>query len=323
MTDFLQVANRAESTLDGGITDTATSMTVVADNFPVVPFHVTLEDEIVKVTEKAGLVFTIVREQEGTTGAAHADGTAVRLHLTEAVIKQLQDHEDLTTGVHGVGAGTVAKTDDIPAMATPAVVLGSSAGAGSAATVIRSDSTIEAFDATDPSTQGFGDAAAVGTAAKAARRDHKHAMMADPVPTHAALTATHGATGAIVGTTNTQTLTNKTMIATTNVVEEITTVDSSATPAPTGGSLRNLFTVTALAAGATFAAPSGTPANGNRLVIRIKDNGTARSLAWNAIYRAMEFALPTTTVISKTMYLGFIYNSADSKWDMVAINEEA
>jgi len=105
--------------------------------------------------------------------------------------------------------------------------------------------------------------------------------------------------------------------------EEITTVASSATPTPTGGSDRNFFTVTALAEGATFAAPSGTPANGNRLVIRIKDNGTARSLAWNAIYRAMEFALPDTTVVDKTMYLGFIYNSADSKWDMVAINEEA
>ena len=108
-----------------------------------------------------------------------------------------------------------------------------------------------------------------------------------------------------------------------NVPEEITTTASSATPAPTGGSLRNLFTVTALEEGATFAAPSGTAANGNRLVIRIKDNGTARSLAWNAIYRAMEFALPDTTVVDKTMYLGFIYNSADSKWDMVAINEEA
>ena len=285
MTDFLQVANRAESTLDGGITDTATSMTVVADNFPVVPFHVTLEDEIVKVTEKAALVFTIVREQEGTTGAAHADGTAVRLHLTAAVIKQLQDHEALTTGVHGVGAGTVAKTDDIPAMATPSVVLGSSAGAGSAATVIRSDSTIEAFDTTAPTTQGFGDAAAVGSAAKAARRDHKHAMMS---------------------------------------LEEITTTASSATPTPTGGSLRNFFTVTALAEGATFAAPSGTPANGNRLVIRILDNGTARTLAWNAIYRRLEFALPTTTVISKTLYLGFIYNSAGTgTWDMVAINQEA
>lgn len=121
----------------------------------------------------------------------------------------------------------------------------------------------------------------------------------------------------------TQTFTNKTMIATTNVVEQITTTASSATPTPTGGSLRNFFTVTALAAGATFAAPSGTPANGNKLFIRIKDNGTARTLAYNAIYRAVGVTLPTTTVISKTIYLGCIYNSADSKWDVIAVAQEA
>lgn len=122
----------------------------------------------------------------------------------------------------------------------------------------------------------------------------------------------------VVYRATTDTLTNKTMIATTNVVEEITTTASSSTPTPTGGSLRNFFTVTALAANATFAAPSGTPVNDNKLTIRIKDNAAARTLAWNAIYRAGDTALPTTTVISKTMYLGFIYNGADAKWDFVA-----
>ncbi len=122
---------------------------------------------------------------------------------------------------------------------------------------------------------------------------------------------------------STNTLTNKTLISTTNVVEEITTTASSATPAPTGGSLRNYFTVTALAAGATFSAPSGTPVDGNMLTIRIKDNGTARTLAWNAIYRAIGVTLPTTTVLSKTLYLGCRYNGADSKWDVLAVAQEA
>lgn len=122
---------------------------------------------------------------------------------------------------------------------------------------------------------------------------------------------------------STNTLTNKTLISTTNVVEEITTTASSATPAPTGGSLRNYFTVTALAAGATFSAPSGTPVDGNILTIRIKDNGTARTLAWNAIYRAIGVTLPTTTVLSKTLYLGCRYNGADSKWDVLAVAQEA
>lgn len=102
----------------------------------------------------------------------------------------------------------------------------------------------------------------------------------------------------------------------------IGTTASSSTPAP-DGSAHEVFTVTALAANATFSAPSGTPADGQKLIVRIKDNGTARTLAWNAIYRAVGAALPATTVISKTLYVGFIYNDADSKWDCVAVSQEA
>jgi len=57
--------------------------------------------------------------------------------------------------------------------------------------------------------------------------------------------------------------------------------------------------------------------------IRIKDNGTARALTYNAVFRAMGNALPTTTVLSKTLYMGFIYNATDTKWDLVAVAQEA
>lgn len=110
---------------------------------------------------------------------------------------------------------------------------------------------------------------------------------------------------------STTTFTNK------RITQRVTTTASSATPTPDGDA-SDMFTVTALAAGAVFAAPTGTPTDGQALLIRIKDDGTARTLGWNAIYReSTDFALPTTTVISKTMYVQFIYNSADSKWDAV------
>ena len=105
--------------------------------------------------------------------------------------------------------------------------------------------------------------------------------------------------------------------------EKVTTAASDTTPDPTGDGLSNFYTLTALAGGATFSAPSGTPANGNRLLIRIKDTGTARSLAWNAIYRAIGVTLPTTTVINKTLYVGAVYNGNDSKWDVIATAQEA
>jgi hypothetical protein len=90
-----------------------------------------------------------------------------------------------------------------------------------------------------------------------------------------------------------------------------------------GDALANELFITALAVAATIAAPSGTPANGNSLVVRIKDNGTAQSLSWDLAYRAVGVTLPTTTAAGKTMYLGFKYNSADSKWDCLAVGQEA
>jgi hypothetical protein len=102
------------------------------------------------------------------------------------------------------------------------------------------------------------------------------------------------------------------------LIKRITSITDSATPSPNSDTT-DMFLVTALGQTATFAAPSGTPTQGQQLMIRVKDNGTARTLAWNTIYRASaDLSLPTTTVASKTLYLGFIYNSTDTKWDLIA-----
>jgi hypothetical protein len=105
----------------------------------------------------------------------------------------------------------------------------------------------------------------------------------------------------------------------------ITSNASQTTPTPAVGSIGQdiLFILTAQAAAAAFGAPTGTPSQGQKLTVRIKDNGTARALTYNAIYRALGTALPTTTVLSKTLYLGFIYNATDTKWDLVASAQEA
>lgn len=101
----------------------------------------------------------------------------------------------------------------------------------------------------------------------------------------------------------------------------VTSVTSSSTPTPNSDTT-DQYELTALAAGATFGAPTGTPTNGRKLLLRIKDNGSARSLAWNAIYRAIGVVLPTTTVASKTLYVACRYNSADVKWDVVGVQQE-
>lgn len=104
------------------------------------------------------------------------------------------------------------------------------------------------------------------------------------------------------------------------VAPRIGTITSSSTPTAT--SAMDQFNVTALATNATFAAPTGTFVDGQVLIIRIKDNGTARTLAWNSVFRAStDFALPTTTVVNKTMYLYTVYNGADSKLDATGLTQ--
>lgn len=123
----------------------------------------------------------------------------------------------------------------------------------------------------------------------------------------------------VVGLSQTQTLTNK------RVTPRIGTVADAATITPTGDD-SDQYNVTALAQSATIAAPSGTPTNGQKLVIRIKDNGTARALTWttsSGAYRAVGVTLPTTTVISKVVYIGCIYNAQDTFWDVVAVSQQA
>ncbi len=85
------------------------------------------------------------------------------------------------------------------------------------------------------------------------------------------------------------------------------------------------YVVTALANSLSFpASTTGSPVNGNKIIIRIKDDGTARALSWTTSgagsFRAIGVTLPTTTVVSKVLYVGCIYNSTESYWDVVAVN---
>lgn len=91
-----------------------------------------------------------------------------------------------------------------------------------------------------------------------------------------------------------------------------TNYTSSATPTPTGDFGVNELYITALAVDSELQIPDNTPANGNELFARIKDNGVARLLTYNAIYTG---DLPSTTVPGQTLYLELKYNSTTSKWE--------
>ena len=123
---------------------------------------------------------------------------------------------------------------------------------------------------------------------------------------------------AVATATNTVTLTNK------RITKRIQSVTTAATITPNADN-DDAVDVTALAEATTFAAPSGTPTNGQPLIITIKDNATPRALTWNSIYSLCGTTLPTTTVAGKIHVLGFRYSTANAlnKWQLLVANVEA
>jgi hypothetical protein len=116
--------------------------------------------------------------------------------------------------------------------------------------------------------------------------------------------------------TGTETLTNK------RINPRVVSAASASTLTP-DISAADQYAYTALAAGLTINAPTGTPVNGNKLIFRLLDNGTARALTWNATYVVIGVTLPTTTVINKTTYVGCIYNANNTRWDVIAVTTQA
>lgn len=110
----------------------------------------------------------------------HNDGTGNDINAHSFTLKA----GVITAGTYNgntIGSGSTSGTNTGDQTGgTPALVLGTANTAGTSTNFIRRDDTILTFDATSPSTQAFGDSALVGTATVAARRDHKHAMMAAP-----------------------------------------------------------------------------------------------------------------------------------------------
>ena len=124
-------------------------------------------------------------------------------------------------------------------------------------------------------------------------------------------------TDTLVGKATTDTLTNK------SIIPKIVSATSITTSVAINADITDIHVVTAQAEAILYSNPTGTLVQGQKLIIRIKDNATARAITWGTNFRAMGTALPSTTVVSKTLYLGFIYNSTDIKFDLVASAQEA
>jgi hypothetical protein len=111
---------------------------------------------------------------------------------------------------------------------------------------------------------------------------------------------------------STNTLTNK------RVTKRVGTTTSSATPTINTDNV-DIYKLTAQTADITSFTTnlSGTPTDGQTLMIQI--TGTAaRAITWGASFEASTVALPTTTVSTARLDVGFIWNTATSKWRCIA-----
>jgi hypothetical protein len=138
-----------------------------------------------------------------------------------------------------------------------------------------------------------------------------------------ALPIANGGTGAttlagasIATYSGTETLTNK------RIDPRVTSAASASSLTP-DISASDVYAYTALAAGLTINAPTGTPLDGDKLIFRLLDNGTSQTLTWNGTYTVIGVTLPTATTISKTTYVGCIYNANNTRWDVIAVTTQA
>lgn len=190
-----------------------------------------------------------------------------------------------------IGSTMILTTAAIPAFAAPTIALGTAAAAGAAATIIRSDATIAAFDATVPVTQAFADAASAGSVAFAARRNHVHGMPAAPTPPN---------------------------------ILRVNAIAFSATITPNANTT-DVVNIGQLTGAMTVLTPSGSPVDGQILRLRVIIDASTRVLTLDT-GGAGKFAFGTDITAAMIPSAGTskfeivtMWNTADSRWRVTGI----
>ena len=81
----------------------------------------------------------------------------------------------------------------------------------------------------------------------------------------------------------------------------------------------DLYNVSGQSSNVTFNNPTGTPVNGQKMMVRIKDDGTPRLVGWGSNFQASGITGPIAqTVPNKEHNVLFVYSAGVSKWVCLA-----
>ena len=267
------------ATVTGLPTDTAITLTI--DRVDSAGTATPSKLERIKGIISGGNLIDYVRGIDGTTEQAHSAGAVVEMVWNAADLNDIADWGLVEHGQDGVHTS---------ALVTSLGAAASDITAGSSAVLIATPKSLKD--------------AGLSLATTGTLSDNSDVL----VPSQKAV-KTYVDSGTV-------TMTNK------RITSRITSATSYTTDTGTSLNIDNcdIFIVTAQAGALKLNNPSGTPTSGQKLIVRIKDDGTARALTYDTQFRASsDLALPTTTVLGKVLYMGFIWNSVDSKWDLLAV----
>ena len=111
------------------------------------------------------------------------------------------------------------------------------------------------------------------------------------------------------------------------ITPRVSSLSAPSSPLSWNSDSYDQFDIEGLSGNLTINADSGSPVDGQRVIFRIRDNGSARTLTWTTSgaksFRAIGVFLPTTTTASKVTYVGAIYNSTDAYWDVIGTATQA
>lgn len=249
-----------------------------------------------------------------------------------SIFTDLNTHEALTTGAHGVGAGTIVGTTLTQTLTNKTIQTATLTGTTTCTGATLTGGSTVNQTITTPTITGTVTASGATITGGTAN----NLTLSSPT-----LTSTVTASGATItgGTTVNQTVQAATLTGTitctgatisnatmtnSKSIPRVLAITSSATP-EINTDLYDAVTITALATtiSSMTTSLSGTPYNFQKLLVRIKDDGSARSITWGTSFASKGVTLPTTTTASKLLTVGLIYNSVTTDWECVAAVNEA